>query len=143
MAELVGKAISELSEATTALPTDLMAISRSGESRKMQLKQLLTISGANYVQLPDGTMIQWGRVTGINFNNQFGNGGTITFPKPFISAATTYIVATGSQSDNINYIFKIGISALATTATWTMTTGVAVTIANRQFDWIAIGRWKA
>lgn len=50
MAELTGKAVSELPAATTAQKADLIAVSQSGASKKMTLETLMNTSLGNVTQ---------------------------------------------------------------------------------------------
>ena len=101
-------------------------------------------SNGFYLKLADGTLIQWGRKTGLSFSNQTILEGTETLPLAFI--ATGYSLSgNGASSSNNSYVFRLGMNP-STTSTfgWTLASGSgsAITINNRGFYWVAIGRWK-
>lgn len=100
--------------------------------------------GAGYCKLPDGTMIQWGVVTGLSFSNEAKLEGTQSFSQTFYSSPT--IIAGGISTGVSEYAFRIGAYASSGSSfSWSMHsgTGAAITVSNRGFQWLAIGRWKA
>ena len=92
--------------------------------------------------MPDGTLIQWGSVTGVSFSNQDLKDGTKSFPVPFYD--TNYKVMTSGFTTSVNnYLFRIGVNESSVSEfAWTMASNSSITIANRGFNWMAIGRWK-
>lgn len=65
MAELTGKSVSELQEATSVNATDLLALSSNGSSKKVKIGTLINDS-YNYTTFPNGWMLQ---VAAYKFNN--------------------------------------------------------------------------
>lgn len=99
-------------------------------------------SGTGYCKMPDGTLIQWGNVTGISFSNQNMVSGEFTFDIPFFSSSEVKIFGTTAESGVADYIFRVGISCSATKVNWTLVSPNTISVNNRQFSWLAIGRWK-
>lgn len=92
--------------------------------------------------MPDGTLIQWGYVTGISFSNQDMVSGNFTFDIPFVAQAEVKIFGTSAESSVADYIFRVGMSCSATQANWTLASPNTISVNNRQFSWLAVGRWK-
>lgn len=101
-------------------------------------------SNGFYCKFADGTLIQWYRVTSLTFSAQTILEGEVTMPLAFID--TNYVViGNGASSSNNAYVFRLGLNPSTTQKfSWTLGSGSgsAITINNRGFYWLAIGRWK-
>ena len=101
-------------------------------------------SGNGYIKNSDGTMIQWGSVSGVSFSSQNMVSGTKTMSKPFSS--TNYTVILSAVNTGVNaYLFRLGASpSTADTFNWVLGSGDSsnITINNRGFTYVAYGRWK-
>ena len=101
-------------------------------------------SGAGYQMLPDGTMIQWGAKGNISFSNTNMVSGSVQMSKSFVDS--NYIVTASPLTTGVNsYLFRLGVNPeTADTFNWTLGSGdsASITITNRGFNWIAVGRWK-
>ena len=101
-------------------------------------------NASSYTKLPDGTMIQWGTISGLAFDNTVTLSGTETFPVPFIN--TSYLVVPAAVTTGLNqYLFRVGANANTTGIfSWILGSGdsSAITTTGRGFNWIAIGKWK-
>ena len=105
----------------------------------------LNDSGAGYCRMPDGTLIQWGRKTGISFNNEANVEVSVTMPYAFID--TNYdVIITPTTTGVLNYLFRLGAFP-STTDTFLFDLvsgdGSPITITGRSVSWLAVGRWKA
>lgn len=101
-------------------------------------------SGSGYQMLPDGTMIQWGQKGSISFSAANMVSGSIQMPKSF--ANSSFIVVASPVTTGVNqYLFRLGVNPTSeNTFDWVLGSGdsSAITITNRGFNWLAIGRWK-
>lgn len=101
-------------------------------------------SGTGYLKQADGTLIQWGTVSGLSFTAQNLISGTENLPVSF--ANTSYIVQASAITTGVNqYLFRCGAYPNTTAKfDWVLGSGDSsnITIANRGFVWTAIGRWK-
>ena len=111
-------------------------------ANSVNIQKITNNSGDGYCKMPDGTLIQWGNVTGISFNNQNIVSGNFTFDIPFVAQGEVKIFGTCAESSVADYIFRVGISCSATQANWTLASLNTISVNNRQFNWFAIGRWK-
>ena len=102
-------------------------------------------SGGGYCKLTDGTMIQWGRVSGIAFDNAASVSGTISLPYAYNTQNSYQVICTPVNTGDSRYAFRVAASPSGVdTINWTLYSGTndAITVNSRQFSWIAIGRWK-
>ena len=102
-------------------------------------------SGGGYCKLTDGTMIQWGRVSGIAFDNASSVSGTISLPYAYNTQNSYQVICTPVNTGDSRYAFRVAASPSGVdTINWTLYSGTndAITVNSRQFSWIAIGRWK-
>lgn len=101
-------------------------------------------SGAGYIKNQDGTMIQWGVVSGVSFSNQNMKSGVASLPQPFID--TNYTIIPGATNTGVNaYLFRVGASPnTASTFNWVLGSGDSsnITAVGRGFNWLAFGRWR-
>lgn len=108
------------------------------------LNGLQNESATGYCKMPDGTAIAWGNVSGLTFSSESIKEGTVTLPFAFVSGN---VHTTPYNTSNQNYMFFCGASlqgGAGDTLAWTLATitGNPISIANRGFAWLAIGRWK-
>ena len=110
-------------------------------------------SGAGYCKMPDGTLIQWGRLSGITVNlTALGNSGLygqtyvanngIVFPIAF--ANSSYFV-TGSFQYSTGNAFPLSVAynAQATDHCFPSFFDAYARSGNDgRITWLAIGRWK-
>lgn len=104
-------------------------------------------TGISYAKFPNGLLVQWGSVTGIAFSSESMKEGVITLPVAFYgSSGYVKCLASPVSSGVANYVFRVGINPGSDLdkLSWTLVSGdgSAITITNRAFSWIAIGRWK-
>lgn len=101
-------------------------------------------AGYGYTKLPDGTLIQWGYVNGLSFSSQNLISGTASFPVAFVDA--NYIVQASAVTTGTNqYLLRCGAEPKDVGSFyWVLGSGDSsnITVSNRMFNWIAIGRWK-
>ena len=108
------------------------------------IKETDFVSDTNYIKLPDGTMIQWGSVSGLAFNNSNLLSGTVTLNQSFINS--NYVITANPTSTGVNqYLFRLGVNPSSVSQfNWTLGTGdsASTSITGRGFSWTAIGKWK-
>jgi hypothetical protein len=101
-------------------------------------------SGSGYTKNPDGTLIQWGIVSGLSFSNENIISGTANLPISF--ANTNYMVIASAITTGVNqYLFRCGAYPRTVGSfDWVLGSGdsSSITIGSRGFQWVAIGRWK-
>lgn len=102
------------------------------------IPQVFNNSGAGYCKMPDGTLIQWGSVTG-----QFTNGicsQNIAFPISFASvpSVTASISSTSTQYATANAI----TTSLTNCVVYMIMYGATTYTGGGNIMWTAIGRWK-
>lgn len=101
-------------------------------------------AGANYIKNPDGTMIQWGEVSGISISSSNMVSGTATLPQAFIN--TSYVVTITPWYTSLNYLIFRAAATASTVSTfnWVLGTGdsTSISTSSRGFRYIAVGRWK-
>ena len=94
--------------------------------------------------MPDGTLLQWGSMGNLSFNNQASLSGYYTMEQSFIDA--NYRVLINPYTTGVsNYMFRCGTNPDTTNRfSWTMFSGdgTAITATGRGFNFLAIGRWK-
>ena len=101
-------------------------------------------TGIHWCKMPDGTLIQWGKLTGINFSNATMVEGEISLPVSYNGTGYS-VTANAASTSNNDYIMRVACNASsANKFAWTMGSGSgsAITVNNRQINWIAVGRWK-
>ena len=106
-------------------------------------------SGASYTELPDGTMIQWGKSTDVSIAmTPLGNSALfygrvpVNFPRPFIDSAYSL-----SSSFRYGTSEAIAISTVIGTETTTGADIMCISPFQRngneaRISWMAVGRWK-
>ena len=103
-----------------------------------------TTNGIYWKKCGDGTLIQSGKITSISFNNEAFVEGTVTLPVSFDGSGYS-VVANAASTSNNDYIMRVTCNASSGTVfAWTMGSGSgsAITVSNRQLNWIAFGRWQ-
>ena len=108
------------------------------------IPQVTNNSGSGYCEMPDGTLIQWGTISNLTFDNKVSIGSSKTMTKSFVDTNFS-VIATSFGSSNSDLVFRMGCDATAVNKfDWRMVSGSnqALSITNRAFFWIAIGRWK-
>ena len=134
----------------TSLPTgvlsaaDFMAVDNTTDgARKVPaiVDSSGTTSGIGWLKKADGTLIQWGKVSEISFTAEIMVSDDVDMPISF--ADTNYVViATGFTALDDANIFRIGANPNTVSKfDWAMAALEAITVADMQFSWIAIGRW--
>ena len=106
------------------------------------LNDLQNVSGSGYCKMQDGTAFAWGNVSGVTFSSESIKEGTVTLPFSFVSGN---IYATPYNTSNVTFMLWVGASLQdSTTLAWTLATlsGSAISVTNRGFSWLAVGRWK-
>lgn len=108
----------------------------------------VSASGVNYCKMPDGTLIQWGRLTVSNvaiqnvWGSLFESGQQmtdVTFPIAFVGSPACSATANISPSAWIE-----GLNSSTTGLTsYFLVRPTSVASATGHVDWIAVGRWKA
>ena len=104
-------------------------------------------STSGYCKMPDGTLIQWGRinVSGVAIQNTWGSlfesasqPSGVTFAIPFVEYPSCSATANLSPSAWLEGLStsKTGIS------NYFLVRPTSVASATGHIDWIAIGRWK-
>ena len=130
----------------TAASLQSVVPSPSGETvmTEYSFAENIPESGSGYTKQPDGTLIQWGIVSGLSFAAQNIISGTENLPVSF--ANTSYIVQASAITTGVNqYLFRCGAYPNTTAKfDWVLGSGDSsnITISNRAFTWTAIGRWK-
>lgn len=104
-------------------------------------------SGVHYCKMPDGTLIQWGRitVTGVPIKNAWGalyespiQSSGVVFPIPFIAAPCVVALADVGPAAWLEHITSNseGLSSFY------LVRATSVEATNGTIHWQAIGRWK-
>lgn len=109
--------------------------------------QSFPVSGSNtkgnYIKFPDGTLIQYGNVLDISFSSQDIKEGTADLPTSFYDTNYKVFGSCFTSSKN-NLVLRVGLYPnTASNFSWSLATNTSTTVANRGFNWMAIGRWKA
>lgn len=108
------------------------------------IKKVSNDSASGYCKMADGTLLQWGNMDGLSFNNQPSLSGYRTMVQSFID--TNYRVLINPYLTGVsNYMFRCGANPdTPNRFTWTMFSGdgTAITTTGRGFNFLAIGRWK-
>ena len=107
------------------------------------IKQVTNNSGSYYCKMPDGTLIQWG-TSGAYASGSSTKNTEVTFPISFLN--TEYRVAftnklAGTDFENYDTTIFSYQRAYASKMLVHQKTANGSTLL-REFDWIAIGRWK-
>ena len=117
------------------------------------IKQTTNNSGTGYCKMPDGTLIQWGRLSGITVNlTALGNSGLygqtyvanngIVFPIAFVDSS--YFV-TGSFQYSTGNVFPLAVAYTAQATDHCFPSffdAYARSGNDGRISWQAIGRWK-
>ena len=127
-------------------PFTSVAVSPSGETvlAEYSFSENVPESGSGYSKNPDGTMIQWGRVSGLSFTNQNMINGTVTLPQSFVNTNYMVLITPGYTGVN-SFIFRAGaLPNKVNTFSWVLGSGDStnITATGREFNYLAIGRWK-
>lgn len=103
----------------------------------------------NYIKFNDGTLIQWGKVTkSVTINNlssaaqwYYDDGYKINLPVSFVDN-NYFANVSNYYSGNITLNVYSVTSRSASGFEFNLSCSIAVTNANVEFGWFAIGRWK-
>lgn len=111
------------------------------------IKNFANDSDAGYCKMPDGTLIQWGRinVSNVPISNTWGSlfesgrqDSGVTFPVAFVGDPSCVATANMSPAAWIE-----GLSASTTgLGSFFLTRPTSVSASSGHIDWQAIGRWK-
>lgn len=116
----------------------------SAAQGKVLAAKAIDASGAGYCKFADGTMMQWGRVTGVSFSSASSVSGTIELPYSYQTTNSYQVIVTPVNTSDSRYAFRITASPTdEDTIVWTMYSGdnSAITVTGRQFSWFTIGHW--
>lgn len=116
------------------------------------------VGESNYVKLFDGTLIQWGIVSGDIPSNSAYSDQTVTFPVPFHESTGNPCVVIGisalgvGATDIANICLPMAVnlnvtSTMLTQFTWRLwkqaSVGASANNPKPVASWVALGRWKA
>lgn len=111
------------------------------------IKNFANDSGTGYCKMPDGTLIQWGRITvsDVPITNTWGalyespaQSSGVVFPIPFIDTPCVVATAKLGPAAWLEYI----TSDREGLGTFYLVRPTSVTATNGHIHWQAVGRWK-
>lgn len=143
--------IDQLPAVSAVQETDEIPVERGTTTYKATLQKLKALpqneSGPGYCKMPDGTLIQWGRInlSNVPISNAWGalyESGSqpsgVTFPIPFVEYPACSATANMSPAAWIE-----GMSASYTSlGNFFLVRPTSVASSSGHVDWIAVGRWK-
>lgn len=100
----------------------------------------VTNDKGTYIKFMDGTLIQYGRNTGIENGNR-----VVTYPMPFLASpiVSCNISNFDSQYVHLAQVYSIGLTTCRVATRYCgSATGNTWFIGANDFEWIAIGKWK-